>query len=34
MANAKNLHDVAADPGIRWLGEVGKLAARKHPAFR
>ena len=31
---AKDLHDVAADPGIRCLGEVGKLAGRKHPAFR
>ncbi len=31
---AKDLHDVAADPGICCLGEVGRLAGRKHPAFR
>ena len=30
---AKDLHDVAADPGICCLGEVGRLAGRKHPAF-
>ena len=31
---AKHLHDETADFGICCFVEVGRLAGRKHPAFR